>query len=98
MKPLGIFLVFLCCKFCTSQRPTREKRILSENEILEKKKKLHIQKSFVKDWLLRYMTNDIKEYQTYDGWYNNPWHPSLGSAGETIRFLGHFEFQKCSNS
>lgn len=39
------------------------------------------QKSFAK-WLLGSAENVSREYQTYDGWYNNPWNPNLGSTGK----------------
>lgn len=51
----------------------------AEKELWAKEKKPPLTRSYAK-WLLGDAENIFTEYQTYDGWYNNPWNPSLGST------------------
>lgn len=57
----------------------------------KEKKPFHLKNTFVKDWLFsggKEHHFNTSEYQTYDGWYNNPWNPCLGSTGRS--FFKHF--------
>ncbi|CAL1297936.1 unnamed protein product [Larinioides sclopetarius] len=55
-------------------------------DALEKQQELDENYTFA-DWLLQGEQKDKVEYQTFDGWYNNPWHLSLGSTGPKYCFI-----------
>ncbi|GFV39988.1 hypothetical protein TNCV_4412191 [Trichonephila clavipes] len=80
MESLKILLFLFLFKLYFCQNKTSLGNSLPESEILDKKRTLHINNAFVKEWLLFDTSIYNREYQTYDGWYNNPWHPSIGSS------------------
>ncbi|GFT66944.1 hypothetical protein NPIL_295941 [Nephila pilipes] len=84
MEILRAALLFFLFKLCLCKNETDLDYDLSETEILDKKQTLHISNAFVKEWLLFGKSAINQEYQTYDGWYNNPWHPSVGSSESAL--------------
>ncbi|GFY52677.1 hypothetical protein TNIN_340871 [Trichonephila inaurata madagascariensis] len=87
METLKILLFLFLFKLYFCQNETSLGYSLPESEILDKKRTLHINNAFVKEWLLFDKNTYKQEYQTYDGWYNNPWHPSIGSSDSKTKHM-----------
>ncbi|GBM06684.1 hypothetical protein AVEN_190897-1 [Araneus ventricosus] len=79
MEILRITLFLFLLKFHSCQNETDP----VDKKTLEKQQELDTNYTFV-DWLLQGEHSDKVEYQTFDGWYNNPWHLSLGSTGTLL--------------